>query len=100
MEKADIEKCIQILKSIQENITDNSDFLWTSYSNADELNSEINSLILRLEEEDKMAIQDAYIHFLPTSTFQEHSMMNDWSEKYMNLSEQFDLIYERNKNNI
>ena len=63
-----------------------------------ELNSEINSIILRLEQQDIKAISDVYLHFLPTSTFQEHSMMNNWIEKYMKLAEKFDHIYERNKN--
>jgi hypothetical protein len=97
--KSDIKKTIEILKSIKENITDDSEFIWTFYENANELNSELNSLISRLEQQDIKAISDLYIHFLPTSTFQEHSMMNNWIEKYMKLAKKFDVIYERNKNN-
>ncbi len=96
--KLDIEKAIEILKSVMENITESSDFLWTSYENAEELNTEINSIIIRLQQQDLKAISDVYVHFLPTSTFQEHSLMNNWVDRYMNLAEQFDKIYERNKN--
>lgn len=96
--KADIISTIKILESIKENITEDSEFLWTSYENTEELNSEINSIILRLEQQEIKAISDVYLHFLPTSTFQEHSMMNNWIEKYMKLAEKFDHIYERNKN--
>jgi hypothetical protein len=96
--KADINSTIEILELIKENITEESEFLWTSFENAEELNSEINLIILRLQQQDLKAITDLYVHFLPTSTFQEHSMMNNWTEKYMNLAEKFDHIYERNKN--
>ena len=96
--KTDIEIAIEILKSVKENITEDSDFLWTSYENAEELNSEINSLITRLEQQDLKAISDAYVYFLPTSTFQEHSLMNSWVDNYMKLAEKFDKIYGRNKN--
>lgn len=71
----DIEIAIEILRSVKENITEDSDFLWTSYENAEVLNLEINSIIIRLEQQDLKAISDAYVHFLPTSTFQEHSLM-------------------------
>jgi hypothetical protein len=94
--KEDIISAIEILNSIKENIIKGSEFLWTSYENAEELNTEINSIILRLEQQDLKAISDAYVHFLPTSTFQEHSMMNNWTEKYMRLAKKFDNIYERN----
>jgi hypothetical protein len=96
--KSDIESAIEILKSVKENIIEDSDFLWTSYENAEELNSEINSLIIRLVQLDLKAISDAYFHFLPTSTFQEHSLMNNWEDSYMKLAEKFDKIHERNKN--
>ncbi len=95
----DIEIAIEILRSVKENITEDSDFLWTSYKNAEELNLEISSIILRLEQQDLKAISDVYVHFLPTSTFQEHSLMNDWADNNIKLADRFDKIYERNKNN-
>lgn len=96
--KSDLESAIEILKSVKENITEGSDFLWTSYESAKELNTEINAIILRLEQQDLKAITDVYVHFLPTSTFQEHSLMNNWVDRYMKLAEKFDKIHERNKN--
>ena len=98
LNKNDIKRTIEILQSIKVNITESSDFLWTSYENAEELNAEINLIISRLEQQDMKAISDVYIHFLPTSTFQEHSIMNNWTEKYHKLAEKLDDIYERNKN--
>jgi hypothetical protein len=96
--KSDIKNTIEILKSIKEHITESSEFLWTAYENAEELNTELDSIILRLELNESKAISDVYKHFLPTSTFHEHSLMNNWLEKYMKLAEKFDDIYELNKN--
>lgn len=87
-------EAINILVEIKEKITDGSDLMWTSFEDAQELREEIDDLILRLQTEDQNVIRDIYTHFLPTSTFQEHSMQNGWSKRYMQLAEQFDKIYE------
>ena len=92
-----IREATEILLKIREKITDDSDLLWTSFSSADELRIEIDSLILRIDQEDKNVLSDVYVHFLPTSTFQEHSIQNGWSKEYMKLAERFDKIYERYK---
>lgn len=90
-------EAINILLEIKEKITDESDFTWTSFDNADELREEIDGLILRLRTGNRDVIKDIYIHFLPTSTFQEHAIQNGWSDRYMQLAEQFDEIYEHYK---
>lgn len=87
-------EAINILLEIKEKITGESDFTWTSFDDAAELRKEIDDLILRLQTNDRNIIKDIYIHFLPTSTFQEHSIQNSWSNRYMQLAEQFDEIYE------
>lgn len=86
-----------ILLKIRQKITDDSDLVWTSFETADELRKEIDGFISRLEQGDKKVIKDIYIHFLPTSTFQEHSMQNGWTDDYLKLAEQFDKIYEGQK---
>jgi hypothetical protein len=84
----------EILLQIRNYITDDSNMDWTSYETAEELRKEIDGFMLRLNEWDKKVIEDIYVHFLPTSTFQEHSMQNGWSKQYMELAERFDRIYE------
>lgn len=88
---------IEILLKIREKITDDSDLIWTCFETADELRKEIDEFILRLDHGDENVINDIYIHFLPTSTFQEHSMQNGWTDEYMKLAGQFDKIYEGQK---
>lgn len=87
----------EILLKVRDKITDESDLVWTSFETAEELRKEIDGFISRLNHGDKEVIKDVYIHFLPTSTFQEHSMQNGWTEEYMKLAERFDKIYERQK---
>lgn len=88
---------IDILLKIRKKITDDSDLNWTSFETADELRKEIDEFISRLEQEDENVMDDIHVHFLPTSTFQEHSMQNGWTEEYMKLASQFDKIYETYK---
>ena len=87
---------IYILEEIKKELTDKSDMLWTSYETAEDLRIEIDCFIVRIQENDKKVLQDMYVHFLPTSTFQEHALQNNWSEKYMYLAQKFDAIYEAN----
>lgn len=90
-------EAIEILLEIKEKITNESDLMWTSYEDAKELRDEIDNYIIRIQKSDKSVFKDIYVHFLPTATFQEHSMQNGWSARYMQLAERFDKIYELNK---
>ena len=88
---------IEILLLIRDKITDDSDLTWTSFETAGELRKEIDGFISRLDQEDTEVLSAIYVHFLPTSTFQEHSLQNKWADEYMKLAERFDEIYERYK---
>ena len=89
---------IDIVKRIKEKFTDDSDLLWTSYSSAKELRDELDIYIDQLSKGDKSCLESLNMHFLPTSTFQEHSLQNDWTKEYMKLSTKFDSIYAKTKN--
>lgn len=85
---------IDILLKIKQKISDDSDLTWTRFETADELRKEIDEFILRLNQGDDNVFNDISIHFLPTSTFQEHSLQNGWGDEFMKLAEQFDKIYK------
>ena len=89
---------IDILQKVKERFTDNSDLLWTSYETAKEVRDELDSYIDPLSKGDKKCLENLNLHFLPTSTFQEHSLQNGWTKEYIELSKKFDSIYERIKN--
>ncbi len=71
--------------------------LWTSYDSPIELRQELEEIISLLSTNDYSKIHDLYVHFLPSSTFQEHSMSNGWSKEYLKLSSKFDKLYHRLK---
>jgi hypothetical protein len=87
------QELIDILRKVKDKFTDESDLLWTSYETAKELRNELDIYIDQLSKGDKSCLTKLNIHFLPTCTFQEHSLMNNWTEEYMKLSEKFDCIY-------
>ena len=89
---------IDILNNVKEKFTDNSDMIWTSYETAKEVRNELDSCIEQLDNGDKSCLETLNMHFLPTSTFQEHSMQNGWTNEYIKLSEIFDSIYAKIKN--
>ena len=89
-----IKEAIDILLKIKAKITDDSDLMWTSFETANELRNEIDAYISELKANRKEIIHEVYSHFLPASTFQEHSMQNGWSEDYHKWAKRFDSIYE------
>ena len=87
-------EAIDILLQIKAKITDDSDLVWTSYETAHEIRDEIDTYVAELKANRIDIIHEAYSHFLPASTFQEHSMQNGWSEDYHKWAKRFDSIYE------
>lgn len=85
----------EILNRIKEKITNSSDMLWTSYETAEDLRLELDIYIKKIAKVDLSFLNDLNIHFLPASTFQEHSLQNNWIEEYLELSNKFDAIYNK-----
>ena len=92
-----IQELIDILSCVKAKFSDNSDMDWTTYEKAKEVRDELDDCIEKLSQDDKNCLDNLNIHFLPTSTFQEHSIQNDWTKEYMLLSEKFDRIYNTMK---
>jgi hypothetical protein len=93
-----IEKLISLIEKIKEKITDEADMLWTSYETAGVLRTELENYISVLKAGKTDCMDNLNVHFLPASTFQEHSLMNSWADEYIKLSNEFDLIYATIKN--
>lgn len=88
---------ISIIETVRNKFTDESDLLWTSYETANEVRDELDDCISRLNVGDKSCLENLNMHFLVTSTFQEHSLMNGWSEEFLGIAEKFDKIYAEMK---
>ena len=91
----DFQKVADILKRIKTFITNDTDTVWAGFDNADKFLDELNQNIEKIENCDFLTLEKVHIEFLPTCTYQELSMSNGWSDKYLELSTEFDKIYEQ-----
>lgn len=89
---------IDIVKIIRQKITVETDIVWTSYNNVNELQKDVDKNLISFENGDLQALEKFKYLFGPTATFQELSLSNGWSEEYLILAERFDEAYEKIKN--
>ena len=89
-----INELISILTVVKGKITDDSDLIRTSYATPLELREEIDRCIRHLQQNHKGILDEINFHFSPTSTLQEHSMTNGWTESYGVLAERFDKLHK------
>jgi len=92
------QELIDILKIVKSKLTDESDLIWTRYDTSKQLRDELDNYIKQLKEGDSSCLEKLNMHFAPTSTFQEHSIVNGWADEYIKLSDRFDKIYEKQNN--
>jgi hypothetical protein len=88
------QKVADILKQIKAFISQDTDTVWAGFDNADKFLEELNQDIEKIENCNFETLEKVHIEFLPTCTYQELSMSNGWSDKYLELSTEFDRIYE------
>ena len=88
-----LEELNSIIEKIKLKISDDSDMVWTGYNTAKELRDEIDLYINQFNGGDLNCLEELSKYFLPTSTFQEHSISNGWPDEYLKLAEAFDKIY-------
>ena len=91
----EIEKLISFLNEIKSYVTSKSDMVYTFFETPEDLILEIDEMIVKLMNRDKSVFEQLNLHFLPSSTFQEHSMQNSWLKRYLEIAFEFDKIYTR-----
>lgn len=90
----EFQKIIEILVAIKNTVDSKTDVVWTKFDSSDELISDLDKKINRLQSSDYDTLADVYLMFLPTGTYQELSISNGWADNYIVLSEQFDYYYK------
>lgn len=93
----DWEAVIKVLEIIKSKITAETDLLWTNYNSVEELIVELNEIHNLLRDKNRKGLESLRYLFAPTGTLQEISMQNDWIQEYLNLSLEFDTLYEHLK---
>jgi len=87
-----VQATIDILLTIRDKITDDTDVIWTYFETPAECRAVIEQCLTDLVEGDNKAINELDILFMPTGTVQEHSMANGWRKEYLKLANQFDRL--------
>lgn len=91
------QELIGILEEIRSYATDDSEMIFTFFETPLELRQEITECIIGIKAKDKKVLDLLNMHFIVAGNFQEHSMQNGWSKRYLKLAERFDSIYEKLK---
>lgn len=87
------QELIDIINKVKDKISDDSDMVWTHYDTAKELRDELEFYMHEVRNGDMSSLEKIKLLFLPTATFQEHSISNGWPDEYLALAEKFDNLY-------
>ncbi|MDF2456389.1 MAG: hypothetical protein K0R51_2382 [Cytophagaceae bacterium] len=93
----EITRLIEMLKLIKSRTGKDADTSWSIYDDPQELRDELDGYISQLTDGNEEVLDTLNLLFAPTSTFQELSIANDWSDEYLLMAEEFDKIYEKIK---
>lgn len=95
---SELDELVEIIKTIKLKITEETNLVYSGFSDFKELQNTIDSTLIEIIEgdTDKLSVFEGYL--APTAAFQEISMANGWSDEYMHLSQRFDQLYLRIKN--
>lgn len=91
----DFQEVAAILKQIKSYTHANAYTDWTYFDSATEFIAELDQDIAGIEHCDFATLDKVNIEFLPTATYQEMSMSNGWSKEYLQLSGNFDILYQK-----
>lgn len=84
----------EILQEIRSKIDLNTDTIWAGFDSVDIFLNELSQDIENIKLCNFTTLDKVNIEFAVTSTYQELSMSNGWSNEYLKLSEKFDKVYE------
>jgi len=90
-------RLIEMLKQIKSRTGKDADTSWSTYDDPQEVREELDEYISKLTEGNEEVMDTLNLLFAPTSTFQELSIANNWSDEYLAMAEEFDKIYEKIK---
>ncbi len=91
----DFQKVAIILQQIKSFMNTDSDIVWTRYNNIEQFLTDLNQDILNIEDCSFLTLEKVQFNFLPTSTYQEISISNNWGDHYLKLSNDFDILYKQ-----
>lgn len=91
----DFQKIGQLLRKLRAKIQDETDVLWTQFKDTKSFIEDLESDIKAIENCDRKTLKKIKINFLPTSTYQEISLSNNWGDEFLKMASDFDGLYSR-----
>ena len=92
---SDFQEVSELLSTIKLKIRRNTKAISAGFENVELLIGELDSYKKQIELLDFDILEKIKMEFLPTSSFQELAMSNGWSDKYIIIVQEFDVIYKR-----
>lgn len=93
-----VQELITVLKQARALLAlESNDFSWSSWKDQNHAISEIDSIIISLENG---SIPEIKTLFAPTGPIQEVSLSSGWAKEFLELAERFDKEYEIVKNQL
>ena len=93
----DFQKVRQLLESIRNLITDETDTVWAGYDNGKEFLVDLNADIEKIQFCEFETLDKLNMEFALASTYQEISLSSGWATEYLKLAVQFNKLYDRIK---
>ena len=90
----DFQIVAEILQEIKNKINLDTDTIWAGFDTIDIFLKELSEDIENIKLCNFKTLDKVNIEFAVTSTYQELSMSNGWSDDYLKLAEKFDKVYE------
>ena len=84
----------EILEEIKNKINLNTETIWAGFDSVDIFLEELNQDIDNLKLCNFAILERVNIEFAVTSTYQELSICNGWSEEYLKLAQRFDKVHK------
>ena len=91
---SDFQIVAEILQEIKNKINLDTDTIWAGFDTVDIFLKELSEDIENIKLCNFKTLDKVNIEFAVTSTYQELSMSNGWSDDYLILAEKFDKVYE------
>ncbi len=85
-------RLIDIINQVKKHISSDSDMTYCYYDTPSDLIAMLDKCIIEIQKENMKVIDDVAIEFAVTSSLQEHSLGNGWSDEYLIIAEEFDKI--------
>lgn len=94
-ENPHIDKMIEILMTLREKISEQTNLVYSGFDTIDDLMKHIDDSLNYLRYENIEYFESIKCDFSPTSLYQELSLDNDWGDEFIELAGEFDKSYEK-----